>query len=328
MENVEAWCEAQEFARCKAKLSPFRMSVPEVVVDGKRFIQQDTAWLQRVDERGEERPVQVKEDENGIVRFIPEMRFPRRRLFQIKHSRTDAGEMPYSGDGRKLCEGLFITIDRFDLIAQRGEEQCVPPGAGGHIEDFAFGKAMKLLSEKPGRWRIGVDNLLREPCPLNADPDGAGYEGNRGMQFPQPQFDTTDREFVEECDQETFRQRFQEPRLLQGSNIDDTLSHFRIVDRVHKLVGQPCRLQATVQFQIDGKGLRTSAFFGRHAATATELQLFDYDLSTHGGIVEDRISGCQVRKRDGLGGDKRAGYEARGSNGWYRICAPYCRSGV
>lgn len=81
MENVEAWCEAQEFARCKAKLSPFRMSVPEVVVDGKRFIQQDTAWLQRVDERGEERPVQVKEDENGIVRCMPEMRFPRRRLF-------------------------------------------------------------------------------------------------------------------------------------------------------------------------------------------------------------------------------------------------------
>ena len=76
------------------------------------------------------------------------------RLLQVKHSRTDAGEVSYSGPGGKLCEGLLIAIDGVDLIAPRGEEQRVTSAAGGHIEDLAFGKAMKLSDEKRGRWRI------------------------------------------------------------------------------------------------------------------------------------------------------------------------------
>lgn len=129
MENAEAGCEAQEFARCKAKLLTLWMSAPDVVFDGKGFIQQDAAGLQRVDESGEERPVQVKEDENDIVRFMPKIQLVRRRLFQIKHSRTDTGETSCSGDGRKLSEGLFVAIDGFNLVAQRGEEQAVTSAA-------------------------------------------------------------------------------------------------------------------------------------------------------------------------------------------------------
>ena len=46
----------------------------DVVVDGKRFIQQYTAGFQRLDERGEEWPIQVKEHEDGIIRLLPEVR--------------------------------------------------------------------------------------------------------------------------------------------------------------------------------------------------------------------------------------------------------------
>ena len=67
MENAEARCEAQEFTRCKAKLPTLWMPASDVVIEGEGFIQQDTAGFQRIDEMGEKRSVQVKEDENGIV---------------------------------------------------------------------------------------------------------------------------------------------------------------------------------------------------------------------------------------------------------------------
>src|SRR6185437_13183562 len=161
------------------------MPVLDMVIDGEGFIQQDTAGCQRIDKIWEERSVQVKEDENGIVRFMAEIRFMR-RLLQIKHSRADAGEISCAGACRKLCEGRLITIDGINLVAQRGEEQRMTPAAGGHIENLPFGKAMKLLDEKLGRWRICAENLLREPCALNADSNGTGYGGDRGMQLPQP----------------------------------------------------------------------------------------------------------------------------------------------
>lgn len=280
MENAEAVCETQEFTRCKAKLSTLWMPVADVVIDGEGFIQQYTARCQRVDKIREKRSVQVKEDKNAIVRFVPEIRFLRRRL-QIKHSRIDAGEVSCAGTGGKLCEGRLIAIDGIDLVAKGGEEQRMTPAARGHIENLPFGKAMKLLDEKLGRRWICAENLLREPCALNADPDGAGYGGNRGMQFPQPQLDTTDREFIEQGCQESFRQRFQQLRFLDGTNVDDTLNHFRVIDCVNKIVGQSCRFQPTVQFQIDGERLQASAFFGRHAAAAAELQLLDNDMSSH-----------------------------------------------
>ena len=71
---------------CKAKLSTLWMLALGVVIDGKGFVEQHPAGLQRLDKRGEERSVQVKEDENGIVRFMSEMRLLRRWQLQIQHS--------------------------------------------------------------------------------------------------------------------------------------------------------------------------------------------------------------------------------------------------
>ena len=103
---------------CKAKLSTLWMLALDVVIDSKGFIQQHSAGLQRVDKRGEERSVQVKEDENGIVRFMSEMRLLRRWQLQIQHSRTDVSEMSCLGVSQKPCEGLFVSINSVDLVAQ------------------------------------------------------------------------------------------------------------------------------------------------------------------------------------------------------------------
>lgn len=121
MENVEIGEKAYEFTLCKTKFSTPWMLVLDMVVEGKRFIEQHPAWLERINERGEEGAVQVKKDENGIVCFMPK-RWLLRRLLQIEHSRTDTGEVSYSCARRKACEGLFIPIHRVDLVAQRGEE--------------------------------------------------------------------------------------------------------------------------------------------------------------------------------------------------------------
>lgn len=117
MENAEAGCEVQKFAMRKAKLPTLWMPALHMVINGEGLIQQDPAGLQRVDEMGEERSIQVEEDEDGIVCFMPEIRLLR-RLFQIKRSRFDAGEVSRPGIGSKLREGLLIAIDGFDLVAQ------------------------------------------------------------------------------------------------------------------------------------------------------------------------------------------------------------------
>lgn len=195
---------------CKAKLSTLWMLSLDVVIDGKGFVEQHPAGLQRVNERGEEGAVQVKADDNGIVHFMPEIRVLRWRRLQIQHSRTDAGKVSYSGTGRKSCEGLFIAIDRIDLVAERGEEQCVTSAARGYIEDSAFGKPLKLLDEKPGRWWICSEDVLCEPCTFNTDSDRTGHVGDRRMQLSEPQLDMIDREFSKEGCQESFRQRFQQ----------------------------------------------------------------------------------------------------------------------
>ena len=99
MENAEVGEKAYEFTMCKAKLSTLWMLVLDVVIDSKGFIQQHPAGLKRVNERREEGAVQVKADDNGIVRFVSEMRLLQRLPLQIQHSRTDAGEVSYSGAG-------------------------------------------------------------------------------------------------------------------------------------------------------------------------------------------------------------------------------------
>jgi hypothetical protein len=114
------------------------------------------------------------------------------------------------------------------------------------------------------------------------------------MQLSQPQRDAIDGEFIEQGREKSFRQRFEQLRFLNGSDIDDTLSHGGIVDGLGQIVGQSCRSQPTVQFQIGGEELRTSAFFEGHTTAAAELQLLDHDKITHGGIVEDRLPGCQA----------------------------------
>jgi len=146
------------------------------------------------------------------------------------------------------------------------------------------------------------------------------------MQLPQPQLDTIDREFIEQSYQESFRQRFQQLRFPSGSDVEDTLSHFRVVDRVNKIIGQSCRFQSTVQFQIDGEGLRASAFIVRHATAGAELQLLDDDMSTHAILSE---MGFQAVKR-GREMDREATdaplTTVRGSNGSCRTCTPYYQS--
>lgn len=95
MENAEVGEKAYEFTLCKTKFSTLWMLVLHMVFEGKSFIQQHPAGLQGVDEMGEKRSVQVKEDDNGIVRFVSEMRLLQRLPLQIQHSRTDAGEVSY-----------------------------------------------------------------------------------------------------------------------------------------------------------------------------------------------------------------------------------------
>jgi hypothetical protein len=85
MEDAKARYEVYEFPMSKAKLSACRMLMVDVVIDRKGFIQQDPPWFQRVDERGEQWAIQVKEDENDIVRVMSEVRLLLRQ-FQVERS--------------------------------------------------------------------------------------------------------------------------------------------------------------------------------------------------------------------------------------------------
>jgi len=239
MDNAEARCEVQEFTVVEAKLLAPWMSMLEVVVHGKGFVEQHAAGLERLDQVGEERSAQIKEYENGVVRFMSKIRLVRGRLLQVERSCRNPGEVPRSCAGRKLRDGVLIAIDGIDLIAQRREKERVAPASGRDVEDLPFGKTVELLDKKPCRRWVRSEKLLREPGALHSDPDGSGDVGDRWMKLPQPQLDAINGKFVEEGRQESFSHRFQQPRIMTDSKFNHALSHFRVVDRVQQVVGLP-----------------------------------------------------------------------------------------
>ena len=117
VENLETGREAQEFVGRQTKLPALRVLVVKVVVDGKCFIGQEAAWFERLDERGEQRPIEVEEDDDDIVDLFPKAWVIGRWLFEVDLPSRDIGERTGPCCLRELTQSFGVAVDGVDTIA-------------------------------------------------------------------------------------------------------------------------------------------------------------------------------------------------------------------
>ena len=169
--------------------------------------------------------------------------------------------------------------------------------SGCHVESLAFGKPVQLLDKKSGGGRVHALDLLRQLCSFDGHSNGAGDGSDRRVELSHPERDVLNGKFVEEHREDPFSQGFQETGVLSRSYLHHALRYSGIVDGVGQIVRDSGRPQVTGQVEIDGQGLRLGPFFRRHAAASAKFQSFDDDVIRHAGIVEERTSDCQAKKK-------------------------------
>src|SRR6476469_4360161 len=124
------------------------MAIAYVVVDGKRFVEQNSLRLQGLNQPRKQWTVEVKADHDGIVRvrgkFWPIVGAP----FKVDLLDGEMWEAPLGGRSRKLCEIFVVSIDRLDLESMSGQIEGMTSISAGDIERTPFREAVELLGDK------------------------------------------------------------------------------------------------------------------------------------------------------------------------------------
>src|SRR4029078_1770160 len=136
------------------------------------------------------------------------------------------------GGGRKLCETVMVSIDRFHLEAMSGQIECVTPGSASDIERTAFREAVELLGDKARRHRVGGLSMVGGAWPVELHTNGPRLLCNRRCQFPKPKAYAADRKVCEEQGEYLVAEGFQKGADFLAPKFDDPLCHLSVINRI------------------------------------------------------------------------------------------------
>ena len=142
------------------------------LLSGEGLVKQDSPGGQRPHQCRKDLPVEVVNDEDCVPRALAECL--RESVFRCTLEVEDRGaerQAQTSSDSLEPCEGLLISIDRFDFEPGGGEEQCVTAPTRCDVDDVAAGRDEVGALEEPvgGSDREGgIPGLVR----ARARPDG------------------------------------------------------------------------------------------------------------------------------------------------------------
>jgi hypothetical protein len=123
VEHVERRGQVQQLIGRQTKLSTLRVMVIHVIVDGKRFIHQDPAGLQRSHDGREQRAMKIKEDKNDVIDVFPKVWLIRSRLLKIQSPRRDGCGWMVLRRCEEVRQRTLVSIDGVDLKTVRGQKQ-------------------------------------------------------------------------------------------------------------------------------------------------------------------------------------------------------------
>ena len=115
VENAQGRGEAEEFVLRQTKLPSPRMLMAKIIVDGKCFVEEDAIGFQGVNDDREQRPMQVKKDDDGIITFVAQAGRVIRRGFQVEDACRETGETLCARSGFQCGEGVGVSIDGLHL---------------------------------------------------------------------------------------------------------------------------------------------------------------------------------------------------------------------
>jgi len=157
-DDLERLDEADELARLEQMLRARRAAAVARVLAGEGLAQQQAARRERPHERGEERPVQVVEDEDEVVRLLAE-RHP--RGLEVEHlGRHREAQAPRELPQRKDARG--VAVDRADEGARLREDERVPTAAARDVERPRAARREPRVLEEPGRGARGPSEAVVE----------------------------------------------------------------------------------------------------------------------------------------------------------------------
>lgn len=116
-EHAKVRCEPEEFVLCQAKLPSPGMVMPEIILDGKRFVDQDAIRFQRLDQPRKEWAMEIEEHQNDIISTHRKFRSVVAGAFQVDHAHAHVWKIPSFRRCREFGQSLFIAIERIDLEA-------------------------------------------------------------------------------------------------------------------------------------------------------------------------------------------------------------------
>ena len=115
------------------------MTVAQIVLDRKRFVEQDTFGFQRVDQPWKQRAVEIVGHEDDVIGIRGEFRAFIGRPFEIDLFDGEMGKMPLRCRRCKRCQTFPVTIDGVYFKAVGSQIQRMTSAAAGDIERSTFG---------------------------------------------------------------------------------------------------------------------------------------------------------------------------------------------
>src|SRR6476659_8316734 len=259
------------------------MAIAYVVVDGERFVEQNSLRLQGLNQPREQWTVEVEADHDGIVRVHGKFRPIVGAPSQVDLFDGEMWETPLGGGGRKLCETFVVSIDRFNLESMSGQIECMTPVSASDIERTAFRETVELLGDKAGRHRIGGLSMMGGAWPVELHTDGPRLLCNRRCQFPKPKAYAADRKVCEEEGQYLLAEGFQQGADFLVPKFDDPLRNLSVINRVDQMTGSGGRSYFAIEFKVDGHGLGSLPLLRRDAAPRFKFEAFDDNFIWHFG---------------------------------------------
>jgi len=187
-QHLERGHEPRELTRLEEVIGALRARAPRLL-RRVRLAEQDSARLQRADERGEQRPVEVVEHEHELPLLLAEVR---RHVFEIDHLGVER-QLEATSQGVEPRYLACVTVHRAHQEAGAGEEEGVPATAAGHVQRACPAGGEVRVREEPRRGAADRRGLVHarprppgHPARHVARRDPGLGEQRRGLARPHP----------------------------------------------------------------------------------------------------------------------------------------------
>jgi len=127
------------------------MVVLEMVVNQKRFVDEDPSGFQGLQDRGKERTKEIEKYDNAVIFLLAKTGWGLRVAFQVYGLREQIRQTAFVGRARKGTQGICVPVKSDHLIPASRQVQCMSALSGRHVQDFPLRNHVDIGGQERGR---------------------------------------------------------------------------------------------------------------------------------------------------------------------------------